>query len=50
MLEYEVNMIITNYTLEQLEIEFEKLGLKKFSAKQVCEWIYKKNIYDFSKM
>ena len=41
---------IFNYKLEELEDFFESIGEKKFKARQIFEWIYKKHIYDFYEM
>ncbi len=41
---------IFGYTLNELEDYFAKLNLKKFKAKQIYEWLYKKRLYDFKKM
>ncbi|AKX33844.1 23S rRNA (adenine2503-C2)-methyltransferase N [Spiroplasma litorale] len=41
---------IFNYTLENLEIFLEKNNFKKFSAKQIFNWLYVKNILDFDLM
>ena len=41
---------IFNYKLEDLEVYFESLGLKKFKAIQVFDWLYKKRVYDFENM
>jgi 23S rRNA (adenine2503-C2)-methyltransferase len=41
---------IYNYKLSDLENYFESIGEKKFKARQVFEWIYKKHIYDFYEM
>ena len=41
---------IFNYKLEDLEEYFLSIGEKKFKARQVFEWIYKKHIYDFYEM
>ena len=41
---------IYNYKLSDLEKYFESIGEKKFKARQVFEWIYKKHIYDFYEM
>lgn len=38
---------ILNYSLKELEIEIEKLNLKKFRAKQIYEWLHKKLEFDF---
>jgi len=40
---------ILNLSKKELEEQFVKNGLKKFNAQQVFEWIYKKNVLDFSK-
>jgi 23S rRNA (adenine2503-C2)-methyltransferase len=41
---------IKNFTLEELKDSFHKLEISKFRAKQVFEWIYKKDCQDFFKM
>ena len=41
---------IFGYKLEDLEEYFESIGEKKFKARQIFEWIYKKHIYDFYEM
>ena len=41
---------IFDYKLEDLEEYFESIGEKKFKARQIFEWIYKKHIYDFYEM
>jgi 23S rRNA (adenine2503-C2)-methyltransferase len=41
---------LLDYTLEELQEDFVNLGYKKFNARQVFEWIYKKRIFDFSQM
>ena len=41
---------IFDYKLEDLEEYFESIGEKKFKARQIYEWIYKKHIYDFYEM
>ena len=41
---------IFDYKLSDLEEYFESIGEKKFKARQVFEWIYKKHIYDFYEM
>ena len=41
---------IFNYKLEDLEDYFLSIGEKKFKARQIFEWIYKKHIYDFYEM
>ncbi len=41
---------IYSYDLNSLEEKFLNLGLKKFNAKQVFQWIYQKNVTDFDKM
>jgi 23S rRNA (adenine2503-C2)-methyltransferase len=37
-----------NFTLEELEERFVNDGYKKFNARQVFEWLYKKKIHVFS--
>ena len=41
---------IYDLTLEQLKEELKALGQKPFRAKQIYEWIYVKNVYDFHQM
>ena len=41
---------IRNFTLLELEDKFKKLGLERYRARQVFEWLYKKGIEDFSLM
>ena len=41
---------IFDYKLENLEEYFLSIGEKKFKARQIYEWIYKKHIYDFYEM
>ena len=43
-------MSIFDYKLNDLEEYFESIGEKKYKAKQIYEWIYKKHIYDFYEM
>lgn len=35
---------------DEITHEFSKLGIEKYRAAQVAEWIYKRGIYDFSQM
>ena len=41
---------IYDLTLEQLKEELKAMGQKPFRAKQIYEWIYVKNVYDFHQM
>ena len=41
---------IFGYKLEDLEEYFLSIDEKKFKARQIYEWIYKKHIYDFYEM
>ena len=41
---------IFGLTIEELEEAFVALGLKKFRAKQVFQWIYQKSVFDFNEM
>ncbi len=41
---------IRSLTLEELEAEFLNRGEKKFRAKQVYEWLWKKHVRSFSEM
>ncbi len=43
-------MNILNYTKEELTQELANLGLEKFRAKQIWNWIYVKGVSDFSAM
>ena len=36
--------------LEQLKLELSELGEKAFRAKQVYEWLWKKNAHSFDEM
>lgn len=36
--------------LKELETVFVELGLKKFRAKQVFQWLYQKSVFDFAAM
>lgn len=41
---------LVSLTLEELTIELEQLGEKKFRAKQVFQWIHEKNALSFDEM
>lgn len=42
---------ILNFNFIELQNYLENvLNIKKFRSNQICDWIYKKNIYDFNKM
>ena len=41
---------IYQFTLKQLENELLQLHQKPFRAKQIYEWLYEKNVYDFNQM
>ncbi len=41
---------IFNYTLTELETMLVESGFKKFNARQVFEWIYKKRVFDYDGM
>ena len=41
---------IFGLTLEELQEKFLALGLKKFRAKQVFQWLYQKSVFDFGAM
>ena len=41
---------IFNYKLSDLEDYFVALGEKKFKARQIYDWLYKKQVYDFKDM
>ena len=43
-------MDIMNYTLEELESHLVDLGYKKFNARQLFEWMYKKKVTSFEEM
>jgi len=43
-------MDILNFRLSELEEYLVEHGFKKFNARQVFEWVYKKQVVDFSKM
>lgn len=45
-----IKVNILSLKLEELTTAFEKLGMKRFVATQVMDWIYKKFVTDFSKM
>ena len=42
--------IVYDYTLNELEELLVEFGFKKFNARQVYEWIYKKAVTDFNDM
>lgn len=41
---------LIDYDTERLKTEFEKLGLEKFRAVQIQEWIYRKGVYETAQM
>lgn len=41
---------IFNYNITELQDSLESLGEKKFRAKQIFEWLYKKKVHKFSEM
>ncbi|ASP27950.1 23S rRNA (adenine2503-C2)-methyltransferase N [Spiroplasma corruscae] len=41
---------IFNYTLDKLGLFLEENGFKKYSAKQIFNWLYVKNVLDFEQM
>ena len=41
---------IFNYKINDLEDYFLKINEKKFKAKQIYDWLYVKEVYDFNKM
>lgn len=41
---------IASYNLSQLEAELKEMGLPKFRAKQIYDWIHKKGVTNFSEM
>lgn len=43
-------MNIRNLTIEELEVEIEKLNEKKFRAKQIFEWLHKHKVDDIDSM
>ncbi|MEG2457725.1 MAG: 23S rRNA (adenine(2503)-C(2))-methyltransferase RlmN [Bacilli bacterium] len=43
-------MSIFDFTLEELEEYLVNNNFKKYNAKQIWDWIYKKNIYDYNLM
>jgi 23S rRNA (adenine2503-C2)-methyltransferase len=45
-----MNKYLTDQTLEELTALIIELGEKKYLAKQIWDWIYKKNILEFDKM
>ena len=36
--------------IDEIAYEFEKIGVEKYRASQVAEWMYKRGIHDFSQM
>ena len=42
--------LLTSYTLKNLRVRFEELGLEAYRANQVMNWIYKRLEDDFQKM
>lgn len=48
MLQGKIN--IREYSLKELQEKFTELGEKAFRAKQVFEWLWKKNAHDFDSM
>ena len=40
----------TDFTLEELESRLISEGYKKFNARQIFEWLYKKKVTKFSEM
>ena len=45
-----MNKYITDLTFEELNNSISEVGGKKYLAKQIWNWIYKKNILEFDKM
>ena len=41
---------IRAYTYEQLAAEMEQIGEKKFRAKQIYQWLHRKNAASFEEM
>ena len=41
---------IFDYQLKNLETFFESIGEKKFKARQVFDWVYKKRVFDYDQM
>ncbi len=41
---------IFDYQLKNLETFFESMGEKKFKARQVFDWVYKKRVFDYDQM
>ena len=41
---------IASYNLSELEAELKEMGLPKFRAKQIYDWIHKKGVTNFSEM
>ena len=41
---------IFDYKLSDMQEYFASIGEKKYKAKQIFEWLYKKKVYDFSRM
>jgi len=41
---------LNDMTLKVMEKHFEEKGIKKFRAKQIGDWLYKKNIFAFNEM
>ena len=39
-----------NYSLEELTEYFKSINEKPFRAKQVFQWLYQKNAFDFQEM
>lgn len=42
--------VLLGKSLEELQILCAELGFKKFTAKQICEWLYKKKIHEIAAM
>jgi len=43
-------MDILNFTLQELESYLDENGFKKFHARQIFEWVYKKDVSNFTQM
>jgi len=41
---------IFDYQLKNLEEFFESIGEKKFKARQLFDWVYKKRVFDYDQM
>ena len=41
---------IFDYKIKELQVELVKNGYKKFNARQIYEWLYKKRVFNFNEM